>query len=173
MIPLADAFFRASEQGTHAPGMRGTLDLVLVRRPVPLGEDARPFDVYVGNGRVEPLARYLEQHPHPHYVAVESRMRDLAVGPYGHHAGDVLLLARNGDEDRPEDRYYFAGHYRSWHGSPSRADSEVPLIVAHPERTPEQLARRVRAVLGREPRQSDVARVIEMLLDHDPAPAPE
>ena len=173
VIPLADAFFRASEQGTHAPGMRGTLDLVLVRRPVPLGEDARPFDVYVGDGRVEPLARYLEQHPHPHYVAVESRMRDLAVGPYGHHAGDVLLLARNGDEDRPEDRYYFAGHYRSWHGSPSRADSEVPLIVAHPERTPAQLARRVRAVLGREPRQSDVARVIEMLLDHDPAPAPE
>lgn len=170
VLPLADAFFRASEDGTHAPGMRGTLDLVLVRRPVPLGEDARPFEVYVGDGRVEPLDRHLAAHPRRHYVAVESRLRDLAVGPYGHHAGDVLLLARNGDEEDPADRYYFAGRYRSWHGSPSRADSEVPLIVAQRGRTPEELGRRVRAVLGREPRQADVARVIEALLEHDPPP---
>jgi hypothetical protein len=56
-----------------------------------------------------------------------------------------VLVARNGDEPRVEDRYYFAGLYRSWHGSPSRQDSEVPFIVAHPRRTAGQL----RAIVDR------------------------
>jgi hypothetical protein len=164
VVPLAEAFFRANERGEHAPGMRGTLDLVLVREPRPHTEDAAPFEVYLGDGRSEPIEAHLRAHPRSTYVAVETRLRDLAVGPRGHHAGDVLLIARNGAETRVEDRYYFASLYRSWHGSPSRADSEIPLIVAHPGRTSAELGQIVRRVLGEEPRQSDVARVIEALL---------
>nr|MDQ3035632.1 alkaline phosphatase family protein [Myxococcota bacterium] len=33
VLPMAEAFYRASAEGLHAPGMRGTLDLVLVRSP--------------------------------------------------------------------------------------------------------------------------------------------
>jgi len=72
----------------------------------------------------------------------------LAVGPLGERAGDILLLAHNGDRDRPEDRYYFAEPYRSWHGSPSKLDSEIPLIVAHPARSDRAIGRLVRSALG-------------------------
>jgi hypothetical protein len=164
VVPMADAFFRASRDGLHAPGMRGTLDLVLLRRPSPVGEDAGPFEVYVGDGRSEPLGAHLAAHPHRAYVAVESRLRDLAVGPHGDHAGDVLLIARNGDEDDPANRYYFASLYRSWHGSPSRADSEIPLILANATWTSAALARRARTALGEQPRQTDIARLIESIL---------
>jgi hypothetical protein len=164
VIPMADAFFRASAEGLQAPGMRGTLDLVLVREPRPIDEDAAPFEVYVGDGRTEPIDAHLAAHPRRAYVAVEARLRDLAVGPRGHRAGDVLLIARNGDEADVASRYYFATPYRSWHGSPSRADSEIPLIVAHPGRTAGELARRTRAALGQEPRQTDLASLIESLL---------
>lgn len=164
-LPLAEAFFRANAEGLHAPGMRGTLDMILVRHARPLGQDALPFDVYLGGGHVEPLAAHLAAHPRTAYVALEARLRDLAAGPMGHHAGDILLLARNGNEPSVENRYYFAASlYHSWHGSPSRADSEIPLIVAQPSQTTTALARRVRAALGAEPRQSDLARLIESLL---------
>jgi hypothetical protein len=164
VLPMAEAFYRASADGLHAPGMRGTIDLVLVRPPSTPSEDAAPFEVYLGDGRTEPIDEHLASHPHDNYVAVESRLRDLAVGPRGHHAGDVLLIARNGDEDDVANRYYFATLYRSWHGSPSRIDSEIPLIVAHPDYAPAELARRTSTVLGGEPRQTDVARLIEALL---------
>jgi hypothetical protein len=78
--------------------MRGALDLVLVRRAAPSAQDALPFDVYVGDGRVEALRAHLAEHPRATYVDVEARLRDLAVGPYGQHAGDVLFLAHNGEE---------------------------------------------------------------------------
>jgi hypothetical protein len=43
-----------------------------------------------------------------------------------------------GNVEKPEDRYYFAHLYRSWHGSASKRDSEIPLIVAnYHHRTPE------------------------------------
>ncbi len=167
VVPMAEAFFRASRDGTHAPGMRATLDLVLTRRPSPPGGNAAELQVYVGDGRLEPLGAYLIAHPHPAYVAVESRLRDLAVGPRGHHAGDIMLIARNGGEDDPANRYYFAGLYRSWHGSPSRADSEIPLIVAHPHEGSAALGQRVRDLLGEEPRQDDVARLLEALMYPD------
>ncbi len=163
VLPLAEAFYRANLDGRGAPGMRGTLDMVLTRRPVPFEADDAPFEVYVGDGQVVPLAQHLRDHPHPTYVAFEERLRDLAVGRYGERAGDVLLLAHNGDRDDPAQRYYFAGLYRSWHGSPSRKDSEIPLIVADPSRDADRIERDVRSVLGDAPRQQDVARLLEAL----------
>lgn len=167
VVPLAEAFFLANAEGRYAPSMRDTLDLILVREPQPVSADAAPFSVYLGGGRTEPLAEHLTAHPRASYVATASRLDDLATGPRGHRAGDLLLLARNGDEATEATRYYFAALYRSWHGSPSRADSEVPLVVAHPGRSRGELQTLVHRILGDEPRQADVARVIYALLGHE------
>ena len=160
VIPAAEAFFQANATGKHAQSMKGSLDLVLARRPRPYAEDDAAFEVYMGDGKLEPLAKYLAEHPRAAYVAVERRLRELAVGPHGERAGDVLLIANNGNVEREEDRYYFAGLYYSWHGSPSRQDSEVPFIVAHPRRTTAELAELTRRTLGDNPTHADVAKLL-------------
>jgi hypothetical protein len=156
VLPLARAFFENNTDGSLSPKMKGSLDLILTRRPRPFNEKDLPFEVYVGDDRTMPIAAYLAAHPHPTYVELETRLRDLAVGPRGERAGDIMLIAHNGDLDEPEGRYYFASPYRSWHGSPSRQDSEVPLIVAHAKRRSEQIRERVARVLGPAPRQQKV-----------------
>jgi hypothetical protein len=171
VLRVAEAFHRNDRDGDLVPALRGTLDLVLARRPRPLGSDTLPFEVYVGNGRLVPVERYLREHPHPTYVELASRLRDLAVGPQGDRAGDVILLAHNGDRSRPEDRYYFASTYRSWHGSPSRKDSEIPLIVAHPRRSSDAIAATVHAHRGARLRQQDVADILIDLHESSLAPA--
>jgi Type I phosphodiesterase / nucleotide pyrophosphatase len=162
VVPLAEAFYKNNHDGALLPHMKGTLDLVLTRRPKPHAETDLPFEVYVGGGKTVPVGEYLKEHPHPTYIAVEARLRDLAVGPYGERAGDVMLLAHNGDRETPDERFYFAARYRSWHGSPSRRDSEIPLIVAHPGQTSAVLRARVQRVLGAEPRQE---KITDLLLD--------
>jgi hypothetical protein len=162
VLPMADAFYRADRDGALVPEMKGVLDLVMVRRAKPYAEIDLPFEVYVGGGKTEPLEAHLARHPHPTYIDMPARLRDLAVGPHGERAGDVLLLAHNGDRDDPRGRYYFAELYRSWHGSPSRRDSEIPFIVAHRAQAAEALARRVERHLGRAPYQQ---KVTDVLLD--------
>lgn len=162
VLPLAEAFYRNNQDGALAPRLKDTLDLILTRKPRPYAEEDLPFEVYVGDGRTEPISSYLQAHPHPTYVETEARLKDLAAGVRGERAGDIMLIAHNGDQDIPDNRYYFAGVYRSWHGSPSRQDSEVPLIVANPKRTSEQIRERVVPVLGASPRQQKVA---ELLFD--------
>jgi hypothetical protein len=168
VLAVADAFYRNNETGELAAGMRGALDMILVRKPKPVAEIDLPFEVYVGDGKTLPLDTYLEQHPHPTYVDVARRLEELAVGRHGERAGDLLLLAHNGDRERPEDRYYFAKPFRSWHGSPSRQDSEVPLIVANPKRTAEAIHTWVGAVLGDRPYQRKIADIIMGLRTHPP-----
>jgi hypothetical protein len=149
VLAVAEAYLQATRTGKYAPEMRNTLDMILVRRPRPFAEDDLPFEVYVGGGRHVPIATYLQQHPHPRWVAAESRLRELAVGRYGERAGDVLLIAQNGDGPGPAGRYYFNGSpQRSVHGSASREDAEVPLIVAHPGRSGAELQTLVSAVVG-------------------------
>jgi arylsulfatase A-like enzyme len=160
--PLAEAFFRNNADGSLSPRLQGTLDLILTRVPKPWNEDDLPFEVYVGDGKTVPVATYLQEHPHPTYVQLEARLRDLAVGKRGERAGDIMLIAHNGDRDIPDERYYFASPYRSWHGSPSRQDSEIPLIVATPRLKTDQIQKRVSALLGPAPRQEKVA---ELLFD--------
>lgn len=156
VLALADAFFINDADGHLVKELQGTIDLVLVRRPKPFAEVDLPFEVYVGSGKSVPIETWLSQHPHPSYVDVAKRMRNLAVGPRGERAGDVLLLAHNGDREKPEDRYYFASLYRSWHGSPSRQDSEIPLIVAQPHKSSQELGAEVQKILGDEPYQQKV-----------------
>jgi predicted AlkP superfamily pyrophosphatase or phosphodiesterase len=160
VLAAADAFYSASRDGTHVRKLKGTLDMVLARQPRPAKQKDLPFQVYVGGGKLEPIASYLARHPHPDYVAFEERMADLAVGPVGERAGDVLLIANNGNVKSPKERFYFSAEYSSWHGSPSRQDSEIPLIVAHPRKSRAEIARSVRQVLGPEGRQQEIAELL-------------
>ena len=162
VLPLAEAFYKNNHDGALVPHLKGTLDLVLTRRPKPFKEIDAPFEVYVGGGKTVPVPEWLKEHPHPTYVLVDARLRDLAVGPHGERAGDVMLIAHNGDRETADDRFYFAARYRSWHGSPSRQDSEVPLIVGHPGIAAADLGAKVRRAMGPEPRQN---KVTDLLLD--------
>ena len=162
VLVAAEAFHRANTVGAHVPAMKGTIDLILTRRPKPYREVDAPFEVYAGDGKLVPISEWLGTHPHPTYVALEARMRDLGVGPRGERAGDIVLIANNGNRDTPAERFYFASPYRSWHGSPSRKDSEVPLIVANRRFDATAIGERVNAVLGPTPRQE---RVTDLLLD--------
>jgi hypothetical protein len=58
-------------------------------------------------------------------------------------------------------RYYFAERYHSWHGSPSRRDSEIPLIVARAGDSINAIGGMVRNALGDDPHQQ---RVTDLLL---------
>lgn len=157
VLPAAEAFRIANESG---PEMKGTLDLILVREPREVADIDRPFEVYIGDGKTVPIEDYLRDHPHPTYVAFPERMRELAVGVHGERAGDILLLAHYGDRDRPDERFYFAHEYHSWHGSPSRADSEIPLIVANRHHGSAQIGAWVRRVLAAKPRIEKVSDVM-------------
>ncbi len=157
VLPAADAFLRASAEGALVPALKDSLDLVLVRNPDQEGE---PFLVHSLDGTQVPPSEYLQAYPHPTYVALASRLRDLGTGPHGDRAGDVVLVANNGNRSAAADRFYFASLYRSWHGSPSRQDSEVPFIVAHSGRSREDLCRLVQDAWGSDPKLSSVAKVL-------------
>jgi len=160
VLAAAEAFYKNNEDGSLTPAMKGTLDMILVRRPRPYAQVDLPFEVYDGNGKTVQVDTWLQQHPHPTYVYVEERLRDLAVGRYGERAGDILLVAHNGDRERPEDRFYFAAPYRSWHGSPSKQDSEIPLIVASSTHAAAEIGAYVSKLLGARPFQQKVTDVL-------------
>jgi hypothetical protein len=72
----------------------------------------------------------------------------------------VQLIAHNGDRDDAQERYYFAAPYHSWHGSPSRRDSNIPLIVAHRGKRTAEIEATVRSFLGAEGRAQDVGTLL-------------
>ena len=160
VLVAAEAFRQNNESGAVVPLMQGALDMILVRRPKPYAEVDLPFEVYVGGGKTMPVDAWLQEHPHPSYVAVEARLRDLAVGVHGERAGDLLLLAHNGDRDTPDGRYYFAALYHSWHGSPSKADSELPFIVASSAQHTAAIGAWVDRVVGERPFQQKTTDVL-------------
>jgi len=129
----------------------------------PDGEDALPFQVWDGEALVD-IGDYLSRHPRPDLLDFERRMHELAAGPYGHRAGDVLLFARSGDTRPIEERFYFSGRYRSWHGSPDAQDSRIPLVVAHGRERGAALRARVTAAVGDAPMQEDIPALILSLL---------
>jgi hypothetical protein len=162
VLPVVRAFDAANRTGAGVPALRGTLDLILVRT----GDTARggtPVRVWDGR-RLLPLGAWLREHPRPDLVRLEERLGGLLAGPYGDHAGDVLLLARNGAHRPLEDRYYFSSEYRSWHGSPSRQDGEIPLVVARGDRSGTAIRDAVRDAVGERPGQLDVTPLVVALL---------
>ncbi len=164
VLPVVRAFDAANRTGAGVPQLRGTLDLIFAREPRPPGEDALPFRVWDGERLVD-IGAFLAANPRPDLLELEERLAGLATGPYGHRAGDVLLLARSGTERPIEERFYFSDQYRSWHGSPTGQDSRIPLIVARRGSTGVELRERVRELVGERPTQLSVTPLILGLLD--------
>lgn len=163
VMPVARTFRDVSERGNPIPELLGTLDLVFARQPRPTSEPALPFQVLEGDSLV-PIGGYLARTPRPDLLALEERLEGLATGPYGHRAGDVLLLARSGAGRPIEDRFYFSGPYHSWHGSPDAQDSRIAFIVANAGSSGAEIRDRIDRVLGHPASQLDVVPVVLRLL---------
>jgi hypothetical protein len=163
VLPVVRALDAANRSGVGAPTMRGVLDLILTRPPRPTTEDALPFQVWDGTSLVD-VGQYLVGNPRPDLLDLERRLHALGAGPYGHRAGDVLLLAKSGSSRPIDERFYFSARYRSWHGSPDEQDSTIPLIVAHGRQDGSALRARVEAAIGGAPNQEDIAALILNLL---------
>ncbi|HEV2130861.1 MAG TPA: hypothetical protein VGR27_07155 [Longimicrobiaceae bacterium] len=154
----------AETTGHPMPELQGTLDLIFAREPRPPGEPALPFQTWDG-ARLVPVGDYLARNPRPDLLRLEERLEGLAAGPYGHRAGDILLLARSGMNRPIADRFYFSHLYNSWHGSPEAQDSKIPILVAHPGSTGRELQRRVRDVVGEAPSQLHIVPLVQALLN--------
>jgi hypothetical protein len=173
VMPVVRAFYQVNRTGKPIPQLKGTLDLIFAREPRPPGENALPFEVFDGK-KLLPIADYLAQHPRPDLLQLERRMKWLGAGPYGHRAGDILLLARSGLERPIEERFYFSGPYHSWHGSPTRQDSHIPFILARKGDMGERLRAIVDAVVGKSPSQLDLVPLVRALIgNHREATVPQ
>lgn len=71
-----------------------------------------------------------------------------------------MLITRYGDERDVNDRYYIGHEIRAEHGGPSRVESEIPLVLAHPRLSRRELARIAGRALGASPTISDVGRLL-------------
>ena len=153
----------ANRTGEPVPMLGGTIDMILARHPGGIRE-AAPFEVWDGE-RLVPVAEYLEANPRPDLVDLGERLEALSAGPLGHFVGDVLLMSRYRFEDPIEQRFYFSRTYRSWHGSPSRQDSEIVFIVGRRGSSGEELRQVVGEAVGRDiPDQLDVTPLVLRLL---------
>lgn len=130
VIPVLNAIYRANKYGRPVPKLKGTIDLIFARVPVPPGQNALPFMVWDGEYLV-PIPEYLARHPRPDLINLTQRMNWLGLGPYGDRAGDIILLSKACTNLPIGDRYAFAGvdHY-SWHGSACEQDGHIPFILA-------------------------------------------
>jgi hypothetical protein len=163
VLAVVRAFDEVNRTGAHVPELRGTLDMILARQPRPPGSDALPFQVWDGSALID-VEEFMAQNPRPDLLRFAERLRGLAAGPYGDRAGDVLLFARSGASRPIEDRFYFSGIYRSWHGSPDAQDSRIPLIIARSGTSGTDIRARVSSVLGDPPTQLDVVPLVLELL---------
>jgi hypothetical protein len=130
VIPVLKSLYRSNQQGRPVAALKGKLDLIFSRPPMPAGTKALPFEVFDGQELV-PIDDYLSEHPRPDLPELAERMRWLSAGPYGNRAGDIVLLPKACMNVPIEDRYYFAWmtHY-SWHGSACEQDGHIPFILA-------------------------------------------
>jgi len=130
VLPALQAFYKANQSGENVPELKGTLDLIFSRAPMPPGQNAKPFQIFDGQ-RLVPIAEYLKLHPRPDLLDLNQRMQSLGAGPYGNRAGDIVLLPKACTQLPIEERFYFAAvtHY-TWHGSACQQDSHIPFILA-------------------------------------------
>jgi hypothetical protein len=135
VIPVLKTLYRSNQTGRPVAKLKGTIDLIFARPPVPPNEHALPFMIFDGEDLV-PIREYLRAHPRPDLIDLEQRMNWLSSGPYGYRAGDIVLLPHACTNVPIENRFYFAGitHY-TWHGSACEQDSHIPFILAKPNAT--------------------------------------
>jgi hypothetical protein len=130
VLPVLKSLYRSNRYGRPVAALKGKLDLIFSRQPMPAGMNSLPFEVFDGKELV-PINDYLAEHPRPDLPELPERMRWLSAGPYGNRAGDILLLPKACMNVPIENRYYFAWmtHY-SWHGSACEQDGHIPFILA-------------------------------------------
>jgi hypothetical protein len=163
VVEAVRAIDAANRTGEPVATRGGTIDLIFARHPGGIRE-AAPFEVWDGE-RLVPVGEYLEANPRPDLLDLEERLEAMSTGPLGHFVGDVLLMSRYRFEDPIEQRFYFSRTYRSWHGSPSRQDSEIVFIVGRRGSSGEELRRLVGEAIGRDlPSQLDVTPLVLRLL---------
>ena len=162
VLAAVRAFDAAGRSGKGAGKLEGAIDLIFAR--VARGvEPAGPFKVWDGE-RLVAVGEYLAANPRPDLLDLERRLERLGVGRFGHRSGDVMVLSRYREQDPEAQRYYFSARYRSWHGSPSRQDSEMLFALARPASTGAQLRAQVHAAVGESFSQLDVTPLILRLL---------
>lgn len=164
VLPVVRAFDAANRTGAYVPALKGTLDLIFARAGAGPDRENPPFKVFDGE-RLVSVEDYLKKHPRPDLLALDRRLRDLAVGPQGYLAGDVLLLSRMRLDEPVAERTYFGDAYHSWHGSPNRQDSEVVFVVAHPRKDGRALTREACGTLGPHPSHMDMTPLVLELLN--------
>lgn len=164
VLPALNAFYQANRNGELVPELKGTIDLIFSREPAPTTQNARPFQVFDGQ-RLVPIPEYLKRNPRPDLIDLERRMQWLAAGPYGHRAGDILLLAKACAQLPIEQRYYFASisHY-TWHGSACEQDSRIPFILAQAGGNGERMRGLMGKFAGAVPNQLGMAPLVRELL---------
>ena len=163
VLPLAHAFYEASATGARVPGLQGTLDLVLARTSRNARGESPPFEVFDGQ-RLVPISQYLAANPRPDLIALERRLGWLTSGPFGHRAGDILLMAKSGSERPIGERFYFGPEHPSGHGSATMSDSIIPLVVAKGNASGTTIRSAVTEAVGAKPTQLDITNLILSLL---------
>jgi Type I phosphodiesterase / nucleotide pyrophosphatase len=139
VVPVLKALYSSNKSGRPVATLKGTIDLIFARLPLPPGQDALPFMVWDGEYLVS-IPDYLARHPRPDLIQLPRRMDWLGVGPFGDRAGDIILLPRTCTNLPIEDRYAFAGiHHYSWHGSACEQDGHIPFILAQPDSSGREL----------------------------------
>jgi type I phosphodiesterase/nucleotide pyrophosphatase len=145
VLPALEAFTKANRSGEIVPELKGAIDLIFSREPAPTGQSARPFQVFDGQ-RLVSIPEYLRLHQRPDLIDLDRRMQWLGAGPFGHRAGDIVLLAKACPQLPIDQRFYFAAvAHHTWHGSACEQDSRIPFILAQAGGSGE----RMHALLGK------------------------
>jgi hypothetical protein len=164
LLPALEGFYKANRSGELVPELKGTIDLIFSREPAPPGQNAKAFQIFDGQ-RLVSIGEYLKRNPRPDLIDLDRRMQWLGAGPYGHRAGDILLLAKACTQLPIEQRFYFAAisHY-TWHGSACEQDSHIPFILAQAGGSGERMRNLMRKFAGEVPNELTVAPLVRELL---------
>ena len=164
VLPALNALYNANRSGELVPELKDTIDLIFSREPAPTTQNANPFQIFDGQ-RLVPIGEYLKRNPRPDLIDLDKRMQWLAAGPYGHRAGDILLLAKACTQVPIEQRFYFASvsHF-TWHGSACAQDSRIPFILAQAGGNGERMRGLIRKFAGAVPNQLGLTPLVRELL---------
>jgi hypothetical protein len=149
--------------GRPIPRLKGTIDLIFARAPVPAGGNPLPFQIFDGH-RLVSIHDYLQARPD--LFDLEQRMDWLATGPYGNRAGDIVMLSKSGPAPIAN-RYYFAAepHY-TWHGSADETDSRIPFVLAQVGGSGKRMRKIVQANVGQPPSEKDLPAVVRAIIQN-------
>ncbi|HZW04015.1 MAG TPA: hypothetical protein VFF68_08805, partial [Anaerolineaceae bacterium] len=163
VLPVAQAFWEASETGRYSRELAGGLAMILVRNVQSDGWQA-DYQVYTPGG-LEPVDEYLAEHPEIDTIDALPRLEGMA----GANAGDITLVANYAG------RFYFAdpeeGVHGGLHPDDSLAVTSLAWVGANPEQTErlesivEQVLEERREVEGRRHASlTDFVPVVETVL---------